>query len=87
MPNAGVNKWICPNCGRNFSRKNQIPSCKLFSIKEHHFRKGTPLSIQIYNQFISLFQKFGPISIESLKNIIALKKNPNFAQFRYKKKI
>ncbi len=86
MPNAGVNKWICPNCGRNFSRKNQFHRCELFSIKDHHFKKGTPLSIQIYNQFISIFQKFGPISIEPLKNIIALKKNSQFCSIQIQKK-
>jgi len=86
MPKAGVKKWICPICGRNFSRKNQFHSCELFSIKEHHFKKGTPMSIQIYNKFINLFQEFGPISIEPLKNIIALKKNSQFCSIQIQKK-
>ncbi len=86
MPKAGVNKCICPNCGRNFSRKNQIHSCELFSIRDHHLQKGTSFSIQNYNQFISLFQKFGPISIEPLKNIIAIKKNSQFCFIQIQKK-
>ncbi len=86
MPNGGIGKWICPTCGRNFARKNQFHSCELFSIKDHHFKKGTPISIEIYKKFISLFQNFGPISIESLKNIIALKKNSQFCSIQIQKK-
>ena len=85
MPNGGVGKWICPNCGRNFARKNQFHSCELFLIKEHHFKKGTPLTIQLYNKFVSLFQKFEPILIESLKNIIAIKKNSQFCTIQIQK--
>ena len=85
MPNGGVGKWMCPNCGRNFARKNQSHSCELFSIKEHHFKKGTPLTIRLYNRFISLFQKFEPITIEPLKNIIAIKKNSQFLTIQIQK--
>jgi len=85
MLNGGVGKWICPNCGRNFARKNQSHSCELFSIKKHHFEKGTPLTIQLYNRFISIFQNFEPILIESLKNIIAIKKNSQFCTIQIQK--
>ena len=63
-------KKICP--------KNQSHSCDLFLIKEHHFKKGSPLTIQLYNRFVSIFQDFDPILIEPLKNIIAIKKNSQF---------
>ena len=85
MPNRGVGKWMCPNCGRNFARKNQSHSCELFSIKDHHFKKGTPLTIQLYNRFISIFQNFEPILIEPLKNIIAIKKNSQFLTIQIQK--
>ena len=75
MPNVETGNWICLNCGRNFARKNQSHSCELFSIKDHHFKNGTPLTIQLYNRFISIFQDFDPILIEPLKNIIVIKKN------------
>ena len=85
MPNGGVGEWMCPNCGRNFTRKNQSHSCELYSLKEHHFNKGTPLTIQLYNRFISLFKKFEPITIESLKNIIAIKKSSQFLTIQIQK--
>jgi len=85
MPNGGTGNWMCPNCGRNFARKNQSHSCELFSIKKHHFKKGTPLIIQLYNRFISIFQIFEPILIESLKNIIAIKKNSQFLTIQIQK--
>ena len=85
MPNGGVGKWMCPNCGRNFARKNQSHSCELYSIKEHHLIKATQLTIQLYYKFISIFQKFEPIMIESLKNIIAIKKNSQFCTIQIQK--
>ena len=85
MSKGGVGKWMCPNCGRNFARKNQSHSCELYSIKTHHFKKATPLTIQIYNRFISLFKNFEPITIESLKNIIAIKKNSQFCTIQIQK--
>jgi len=44
------------------------------------------MSIEIYKKFISIFQNLGPISIESLKNIIALKKNSQFCSIQIQKK-
>lgn len=85
MPNGGVGKWMCPNCGRNFARKNQVHRCVLFSIEEHHFKKGAPLTIQLYNRFISLFKEFDPILIEPLKNIITIKKNSQFCTIQIQK--
>ena len=85
MPNEGTGNWICPNCGRNFARKNQSHSCELFSIKEHHLKKATPLTIQLYNKFVSIFQDFDPILIEPLKNIIAIKKNSQFLTIQIQK--
>ena len=85
MPNVETGNWICLNCGRNFARKNQSHSCELFSIKEHHFKNGTPLTIQLYNRFISIFQDFDPILIEPLKNIIVIKKNTQFLTIQIQK--
>ena len=85
MSNKSLGKWMCPICGRSFSRKNQPHSCELFSIKDHHFKKGTPLTIQLYNRFIKIFHKFEPITIEPLKNIIAIKKNSQFCTIQIQK--
>ncbi|QEE17946.1 DUF5655 domain-containing protein [Promethearchaeum syntrophicum] len=85
MPNGRIQKWICPTCGRNFARKNQSHSCELYSLKEHHFKKGTASTIQLYNRFISIFKKFKPILIEPLKNIIAIKKNSQFLTIQIQK--
>ncbi|MHA1646361.1 MAG: DUF5655 domain-containing protein, partial [Promethearchaeota archaeon] len=81
----GTGNWICPNCGRNFARKNQSHRSELVSIKKHHFKKGTPLTIQLYNRFISIFQDFDPILIEPLKNIISIKKNSQFLTIQIQK--
>ena len=84
MSNAGE-AWKCPICGRRFTRKNQPHSCELFSLKKHHFKRGSPLTVQMYHQFIHIFQDFGPILVESLKHIIAIKKNSQFCTIQMQK--
>lgn len=74
MPNARIGKWKCPICGRYFTRKHQIHSCELYSIKDHHLKKADPETIQIFNHLIDNIQKFGTVLLEPLKNIIAIKK-------------
>ena len=85
MSNRPGGKWMCPICGRNFARKNQSHSCELYSIKDHHLKKALPLTVQLYRELISQFQKFGPILVESLKYVIVLKKNSQFCSIKIQK--
>ena len=77
--------WMCPICGRNFSRNNQVHSCELYSIEDHHLKKTLPATAQAYYQFIKSFQNFGPYTLEPLKNIIAIKKISQFCTIQVQK--
>ena len=86
MTNALIGKWMCPVCRRYFTRQNQIHSCELFSIKDHHLKKADPETIQIFNHLIDNVQKFGTVLLEPLKNIIAIKKNSQFCSIQVQKR-
>ncbi|MCY3414557.1 MAG: hypothetical protein INQ03_23110 [Candidatus Heimdallarchaeota archaeon] len=74
--------WQCEICGREFSRKNQQHSCETYSITNHHYKKGTQHSINIFELLMSHVQKFGEIKIEPMKSIIAIKKISQFCSIQ-----
>ncbi|UYP45307.1 hypothetical protein NEF87_001592 [Candidatus Lokiarchaeum ossiferum] len=86
MPKMHKSLWICPNCRRTFTRKNQSHSCELYSIEDHHLNNIPVETARLFRDFVSQVQKFGPISVESLKNIIALKKQSQFCSIKIQKK-
>ncbi len=85
MINPNSNRWQCSICERYFSKKNQFHSCELYSIQNHHLKKATPDTIQLYNTLINQIKKFGPIDIEPLKSIIAIKRNSQFCSIQIQK--
>ena len=78
MPPIEKNTWICPHCGRNFSRKNQFHNCDLYLIEQHHLLKADPTTKALFYFVIETIRKFGPVLLEPLKSIIALKKKSQF---------
>jgi hypothetical protein len=58
--------WTCPKCGRQFERKGQTHSCKLFPLEEHF--KGKDHSKTLYEKFRnSVKKRLGDFKIESLE--------------------
>ena len=66
---AKAKQWICPVCGRNFSRKNQAHSCETYT-EEYHLSKADVDTKAIYHSLISEIKQFGPVHLEYMKNII-----------------
>ena len=58
----------------------------MFSIKDHHLKKATPETIELYNHLIDNIKKFGTVLLEPLKNIIAIKKNSQFCSIQVQKR-
>ena len=79
-------RWNCPICGRHFSRKNQQHSCEMYSIEHHHYKKGKQEAINLYEYLMERIQEFGPIHIEPMKSIIALKKKSQFCSVQIQQK-
>jgi Domain of unknown function (DUF5655) len=78
--------WICPDCRREFTRKNQIHNCAVFTLEEQHLQHASPAIASLYHQFIAIFSEWGPLIAEPLKNLIALKKRTQFGAIWIQKK-
>ena len=58
--------WTCPKCGRQFERKGQMHSCKIFPLNDHF--KGKERSKALYEKFkVSVKNRLGDFKIESLE--------------------
>lgn len=58
--------WTCPNCNRQFQRKNQSHSCKIFPL-ENHF-EGKPAGKALFENLINKLDKnLGIFKIQSLE--------------------
>lgn len=58
--------WTCPKCGRQFERKGQTHSCKLFPLEEHFTRKDHGKTL--YKKFKDAVKnRLGDFKIESLE--------------------
>ncbi|MBL0340711.1 MAG: hypothetical protein IPP71_07215 [Bacteroidetes bacterium] len=58
--------WKCPKCGRQFMRKNQSHSCRMYPLEQHFLSKeGGKILYQKLCEKIK--DKVGPFKIESLE--------------------
>lgn len=61
-----IQLWTCPKCGRQFQRKGQSHSCKLFPIQQHF--KAKPRGKKLYEVLCREIKKYtGPFKLESLE--------------------
>jgi hypothetical protein len=62
---SGLLRWTCPNCGRQFQRRGQSHSCKLFNLKQHF--EGKPQGKHLYQHLKKeIHEQIGPFKVESL---------------------
>ena len=50
--------WVCPECGRKFSRNNQSHSCESQSLDAHLFGKN-PRMIDLFNHLAARINELG----------------------------
>lgn len=75
---SGKEVWTCPKCGRQFARKGQAHSCKLFPLV-NHFR-GKPDSEILYRKLKrAVGDTIGPFKVESLQCCIHFVNRYTFA--------
>lgn len=61
-----VKLWTCPQCGRQFERRNQSHSCRPFALEKHFEKK--PYGKMLYEQLRQTLQKqVGDFKVESLE--------------------
>lgn len=82
-----INLWTCPKCGRQFEKKNQSHSCKLFPIEQHF--KNKDKGKLLYDKLeVAVRRMLGSLKIESLECCIHFVSTFTFAAVKiFKNKI
>ena len=71
--------WHCPSCGRTFANRRQPHSCGTYEL-EAHFEGKAPQVRQIYEAFLAMLERFGPVTVLPEKTRIAFHVRMSFAQ-------
>ena len=71
--------WRCEACGRGFANRNQSHACGRHEL-EHHFAGKPALVREIYESFLAMLERFGPVTVLPEKTRIAFQVRMSFAQ-------
>jgi hypothetical protein len=77
LPTAPL--WTCGQCGRAFANRNQSHACGRWTL-EHHFRGKPPPVRDVYERFLAMLERFGPVTVLPEKTRIAFQVRMSFAQ-------
>jgi len=77
--------WTCPDCGHQFVTRNIWHSCVNYPL-EKHFERKSPEVIALYHRYLSLIEKFGPVTVEPKKTGISFLVRVRFAGAVLRKK-
>jgi hypothetical protein len=71
--------WTCTRCGRTFANRNQSHACGRSSL-ENHFEGKPAVVREIYERFLAMLERFGPVTVLPEKTRIAFHVRMSFAQ-------
>ena len=71
--------WTCERCGRTFANRNQSHACGRWSL-ESHFDGKPPVVREIYERFLAMLERSGPVTVLPEKTRIAFHVRMSFAQ-------
>jgi hypothetical protein len=71
--------WTCAKCGRTFANRNQSHSCGVWTL-DRHFEGKPPQVREIYDHFLAMLERFGPVTVLPEKTRIAFHVRMSFAQ-------
>jgi hypothetical protein len=78
-------RWKCPDCGRQFGRRNQSHECTPSGTVADFFAARPPEQRKIYDAIVKHLKTVGPILIDPVKVCIMFKRTRSFAEVRSKK--
>jgi hypothetical protein len=78
-------RWKCPECRRQFGRKNQSHECTPSGTIADFFAARPPEQRKIYDAIVKHLKTVGPILIDPVKVCIMFKRTRSFAEVRSKK--
>jgi hypothetical protein len=71
--------WTCGRCGRGFANRNQSHACGRWTL-DAHFAGKAPIVRDIYERFVAMLERFGPVTVLPEKTRIAFQVRMSFAQ-------
>ena len=74
--------WVCPECGRQFAKRNQGHECAPAMDLEEYFATGPPFERPIYEAIMAGLADVGPIHVEPVSVGIFLKRARGFSELR-----
>jgi hypothetical protein len=70
--------WRCPKCGQRFTTRNQWHACGSFEL-EALFTRSEPTVRRLYDRFLGIVRRCGPVTVIPQKSRIALQARIRFA--------
>jgi hypothetical protein len=77
--------WICPGCGRTFANRNQSHACGSHPLDAHFDGKSDEVR-RIYQAFLALIERCGPVTVLPEKTRIAFHVRMSFAQLTVRRR-
>jgi hypothetical protein len=77
--------WPCPACGRAFANANQSHACGRYDL-ESHFAGKPPIVRDIYDAFLAMLEKIGPVTVLPEKTRIDFQTRMSFAQLTVRRR-
>jgi hypothetical protein len=79
MSRRDADLWECPRCGRGFANRNQSHACGTWTLDRHF--DGRPTHVRaLYERFLALVERSGPVRVLPEKTRIAFQVRMSFAQ-------
>ena len=79
MTGPAASLWACERCGRAFAHRNQSHACGRWTLDPHF--AGKPAMVRaIYERFLAMLERFGPVTVLPEKTRIAFQVRMSFAQ-------
>src|SRR3984957_3710472 len=80
--NDGVAAWVCPKCGRRFSRVGQSHECAPAMSLAEYFSTGPVRERPIFEAVMRHLETLGPVHVEPVSVGIFLKRARTFVELR-----
>jgi hypothetical protein len=81
-----VTVWLCPECARQFGRRNQSHECAPAMSLEEYFDTGPQRERPIFDAVMAHLETVGPVHVEPVSVGIFIKRSRTFVELRPKQK-
>jgi hypothetical protein len=87
MPSRSTERgWKCPECKRQFGRRNQSHVCAPSGTVAGYFEHRPPVQRAIFDKLAAHLRRLGPVTIDPVLACVMFKRTRTFAEVRGKKR-